>query len=61
MLKQLTQIIIGLLLWIILLYVLFATNWSFLQSTLHVIKGGLVLLIFLIGLGLILIGITESK
>ena len=60
MLKQFIQILIGLILLIVMLFLLIA-SWGFWQSTLHVIKGGIIFLLFFIGIGLLFIGFSELK
>lgn len=62
MMKQIIEIIIGLILLIGVVYV-FVTpglaGWA--QATKDIIQGGIVLGVALVGIGLILLGISELK
>ena len=55
--KGLIQILIGLVFIVVVLFSLTYTSWFW--ATIRLIQGGLVLLVFFIGLGLILLGASE--
>lgn len=57
--KGMIQIIIGLLLFVIVLLALTESSW--LWATIQLIQGGIIILLFLIGLGLIIFGASELK
>lgn len=57
--KGFVQIVVGLLLFVIVAYILTYSTW--LWATLELLQGGIVLLLFLIGLGFLLIGFSEVK
>jgi len=59
MLQQITKAIVGLVLVILGLLLLTYDSWY--MALLTIIQGGVVLAIFLIGLGLILLGLMELK
>ena len=58
-LKGLLSIIVGLLFWLALVYVLAYPVW--LRALVTLIQGGLVLLIFLIGVGFLLFGVSQMR
>ncbi len=58
-LKGLLSIIVGLLFWLALVYVLSYPAW--LRAFVTLIQGGLVSLIFLVGVGFILFGVSQMR
>lgn len=52
-------LIIGVLLWIIFLYALTYSSW--LWATVKLIQGGITLGLFFLGLGLLILGISELR
>ncbi len=58
-LKGLLSIIVGLLFWLALVYVLTYPSW--LRAFVTLIQGGLVSLIFLIGVGFLLFGVSQMR
>jgi len=59
MLKGLLQVIFGLLLFVMVFYILTFSSWF--AATVQLIKGGMVAVLFFMGLGLFLLGLTELK
>lgn len=62
--KKVVEIIFGLLILVALFYVGIvsqAWGWGLYRATITVIKGGIVILVALIGIILILLGISELK
>lgn len=57
--RGLLQLLMGLLFIVGTLWVLTYTNWFW--ATIHFVQGGLVLLLFLIGIGLVLLGASELR
>ena len=57
--KGLLQMIIGLILIVGVLYILTYSSWFW--ATVRLVQGGIVLLLFLIGIGLVLLGASELK
>ena len=57
--KGLMQMIIGLILIVGVLYILTYSGWFW--ATVRLVQGGIVLLLFLIGIGLVLLGASELK
>ncbi len=57
--KALLQILVGLVLIVGVLFLLTYSSWFW--ATVHLIQGGIVVLLFLIGIGLVLLGASELK
>jgi|TARA_Y100000310_G_scaffold334233_1_gene413507 hypothetical protein len=57
--KGLVQIIIGLIFWVAVLYISTFNNW--LLAAWHLLQGGIVWGLFFVGLGLLLLGLSELK
>lgn len=57
--KEALQIIIGLLFLVGMLYLLTYSSWFW--ATIHLIQGGIIILLFFIGIGLVLLGASELK
>ena len=57
--KALMQMIVGLIFIVGVLYILTYSSWFW--AAVRLIQGGLVLLVFLVGIGLVLLGASELK
>ena len=57
--KKYIEIVIGLLLWTIGLYALMFTSWR--EAVLILIQSGIIVVLAVIGLGLLLLGISEFR
>ena len=57
--KGLIQVVVGLLLIVAVLYAMTYTSWFW--AAVRLVQGGVVILVFLIGIGLILLGASEMK
>jgi len=57
--RGLIQLLIGLLLIVGVLWVMTSSSWFW--ATIRFVQGGLVVLVFLIGIGLVLLGAGELK
>ena len=58
-LKEMVEILFGLLFWVILLYALSFGSW--LNALVKFVQGGVLVGLFFIGLGLIALGVMELK
>jgi len=59
MFKGLLQIVIALLLWVVTLYLLTVPIW--LKAAVTLLRGGIIFVLFFVGLGLLLLGYNELK
>ena len=57
--KGLVQLLIGLLFLVSVMWILTSSSWFW--ATIRLIQGGLVVLLFFIGIGLVLLGTSELK
>ncbi len=57
--KGLIKIVVGLIIFVAIVYVLTYQNW--LWATLKFLQGGVIVLLFLIGLGFVILGFSDLK
>lgn len=59
MMKSLAQVVVGLLVLVVFVYVLMVRSW--LMAAVTLVKGGVVVVLFFLGVGLVLLGLSGLK